>query len=186
MTDVLNQITDNDWEEFRAAMGRVVARNHFRPNVPESPEDTVQSAIRTFLRRRDAGDKRELSASTPEALKLVLLYRAWAKNRQHHHRANQVKNSAAKFGDLDQTGNLEASIRDQKATAPLESLFISEVFEQLDQLPELHRQAATLCMEGYNRLEIAHNLNCTAAEVTGILAGMQARLLGHVVNNADE
>lgn len=170
----LEFLSDEDWKDFEKDMLRVVSRGHFRHNVPASPEDTVQSAIASFLSRRRKLERRELEANTAGSVGLVLLYRAWCKKKEHHRRATYKKNQAANFTNVDPSGVVERSLESEGET-PDVLAFVREVLELTEQLPEQFKEVARLCMEGYSSRDIARQLELTKPQVDGILLALRLR-----------
>ncbi|QDT57089.1 hypothetical protein Pan44_51550 [Caulifigura coniformis] len=172
----LDFVSDDDWERFQRDMLRIAAPGHFIANVPASPNDTVQSAIATFLRRRRIGEKRDASANTPEAVRLVLLYRVWCKVREHRRRRTYVTNKPKKFDDLDPTGQLEDSVPGADFSAAEMEIFLKEALQQVARLPEQHQAVVRLCLDGHNSREIATKLGLSLGDVNAILARITIEL----------
>jgi RNA polymerase sigma factor (sigma-70 family) len=169
------RVAQEFWDKY-GHMLHAVADKHMADGLRRriGPEDVVQSACRTFLRRAKVG---EFQLEDSEALWRLLCAITLTKIREQarfHLRQkrglDQEKHALADDGSSD--FGLEAP-----EPTPAEAAEFADQFQQLlATLDEEERQIVDLKLQDYTHEEVAEKLGCSERTVRRIVKKLQARL----------
>lgn len=166
------------WEIYGVRLQKLADR-HLNARLQRrlGPEDVVQSACRTFLRRAQKG---EFQLSDVESLWRLMSAITLAKVRQlarfHSREKRSIhRESPASIGTRSNPG-----IEQQIATGEPTPEDVAEFAEQLEQLlsemDEEEKQLVQFKLENYTNLEIAEKMACSERTVRRILMRVRSRL----------
>lgn len=166
------------WEMYGGRLQRLADRHlnaRLQPRL--GPEDVVQSACRTFLRRAQLG---EFHLSDVESLWRLMSAITLAKVRQmarfHHRDKRSVgRESPAKAGTRSEPG-IEQQIATDEPTPEEVAEFADQLEQLLSGMEEEEKQLVQLKLESYSNTEIAEQMQCSERTVRRILSRVRARL----------
>ncbi len=171
------QIVQQFCEQYGAMLHQVAEKHLVGPvRRRVGPEDVVQSACRTFLRRAQAG---EFQLADSEALWRLLCAITLTKVRE------QVRFHRRRKRGVDQEVQLEAESLPGSGhfepvapgPSPAEAAAFADQFQQLmASLDDEERQLVDLKLQQYTNDEVAEHLGCSERTVRRILKRVQDRL----------
>jgi RNA polymerase sigma factor (sigma-70 family) len=166
------------WEQYGQALHRV-AEKHLGAAVRRriGPEDVVQSACRTFLRRAQGG---EFQLPDSEALWSLLCVITLTKVReQTRYHLRQKRGLAQEVHGLGDAGDASDPALNAAAPGPTPAE-AAEFADQLEQvlasLDEEERRVVDLKLQEYTHEEVAERLGCSERTVRRVFKRVQARL----------
>jgi RNA polymerase sigma-70 factor (ECF subfamily) len=175
-----DQVVAEFWRDYGARLQGLAARQlklSLRRRV--DPQDVVQSACRTFLRRLQAGDFALDGAENLWRLLCVITLAKARRQARFHHRG---KRSIARERSLDAAGDDQrAPLYEavERGPTPEEAAAFGDQLEKLlAGLDEEERQLVLLKLEDRTHDEIAHALRCSERTVRRILNRVRSRLQG--------
>jgi RNA polymerase sigma factor (sigma-70 family) len=190
-------LNDDDWSRIIAGLGSgdpEAARlfcDRFGPalmrladrRLPDAirrrvgPEDVVQSACRTFLRRAKGGEFRlPDSESLWQLLCAITLTKVREQARFH---LRQKRDVGQEVGGLGASGDESTVTREPAAGGqdPGEAVAFADQFERLlGSLDPEERQLVDLKLQEYTNDQVAERMGCSSRTVTRLLKRVQARL----------
>jgi RNA polymerase sigma factor (sigma-70 family) len=171
------QATQDFWDQYGGLLQQV-AEKHLAAGLRRrvGPEDVVQSACRTFLRRAKGG---EFRLEDSEGLWRLLCAITLTKIRE------QARFHLRQKRGLDQEAPLEAPAGDSAAAfqpvapgpTPAEAAEFADQFQQLlSSLDDEERQIVDLKLQECTHEEVAARLGCSERTVRRVVKRVQARL----------
>jgi RNA polymerase sigma factor (sigma-70 family) len=174
-----NQIVVREFfEEYSVALNRLADKylaNKLRRRV--GPEDVVQSACRTFLRRAQGG---EFQLPDSESLWRVLCAITLSKVREQARFHQRKKRGLDREVPLEATDSSSAVGWDpiDPEPTPAQAAAFTEQFEQLlTGLDEEEQQVVDLKLQDFTNEETAERLGCSERTVRRIMKRLQSKLM---------
>jgi RNA polymerase sigma factor (sigma-70 family) len=160
------------WDQYGALLHRV-AEKHLADGVRRrvGPEDVVQSACRTFLRRAQGG---EFRLEDSEGLWRLLCAITLAKVREQTRYHLRQKRGLAREEQADDGSEFDAQA---PGPTPAEAAAFADQFQQLlAGLDAEERQIVDLKLQECTHDEVAERLGCSERTIRRVLKRVQARL----------
>lgn len=164
------------WARYGPALMRIAERNVALPLRRRfDPEDAVQSAYRTFLRRANAGQFTiPDSASLWRLLCAITLTKVREKARFHRRQRRDVAREEHDSSSQPDQGRLPRVPADE--TQPEDAVVFAEEFQRLlEELDDEERQVAQMKLEDYTNREISEHLQCSQRTVERLLRRIRGR-----------
>ena len=165
------------WEQYGERLRRLADRYlSSRLQRRVGPDDIVQSACRTFLRRAQQGDfQRSDSESLWRLMCAITVAKARQKARFHHRQKRALDAEQYLDGGSDsERGAREMASREPE---PDEAAgFADQLQRLLSEMEEEQQQLVQLKLQNYTNLEIADSLGCSERTVRRILKGVKSKL----------
>jgi RNA polymerase sigma factor (sigma-70 family) len=178
LSDGDERVIGEFWREYSGRLQGLAAQHlkvGLRPRV--DPEDVVQSACRTFLRRLQAGDfELEGAENLWRLLCVITLAKVRAQARFHQRGKRSIENEQRLDGHPE-----ESRAPGYQAVAPgpapdEAAAFADQLDKLLAQLDDEERQVVQLKLEDRTNDEIAHAMQCSERTVRRILNRVRSRL----------
>jgi RNA polymerase sigma-70 factor, ECF subfamily len=167
------------WNQY-GGMLHGLAEKHLGGGVRRrvGPEDVVQSACRTFLRRAQMGEfQLPDSESLWRLLCAITLTKLREQTRFHLRQKRGLDQEIHASALPDASGSAAAFDQVARAPGPVEAAQFAEQFQQLlSTLDEEERQFVDLKLQDFTQDEIAQRLGCSERTVRRILKRVQSRL----------
>lgn len=165
------------WQEYGELLHQVADR-HLAEGVRRrvGPEDVVQSACRTFLRRARGGEfKLEDSASLWRLLCAITLTKIREQTRFHMRQKRGLdQERPAAWGSGDSLAPPDPAAR---GPSPDEAVAMADELRHfLDGLDEEERQVVDLVLQEHTQDEIAERLGCSERTVRRLFKRIKSRL----------
>ena len=179
--DLIRGLRDGDsrcerafWQEYGEALQRLADRHlggGLRARV--GPEDVVQSACRTFLRRARVGEfQLPDSAALWRVLCAITLTKVREQARFHRRQKRGLDQEVPLAADSD-----AGAVPADRGPAPDEAAAFADQFEQLlAGLDDEERQVVALKLQEHTNEEVAEALGCSERTVRRLVKRVQARL----------
>ena len=172
------EVVEEFWRQYGGRLQGLAARHMTtRLERREGPEDIVQSACRTFLRRARAGqfDLEEID-SVWRLLCAITLVKIREKQR-FHGRGKRSFQRERPLGDWDEEGDRSPSPTEASQPSPEAAVaFAEELQVLLAGLDSEERAIVELRLAECTNLEAAQRLGCSERTVRRLLKRVQARL----------
>jgi RNA polymerase sigma factor (sigma-70 family) len=165
------------WEQYGELLHQV-AEKHLAEGLRRrvGPEDVVQSACRTFLRRARGGEfKLEDSAGLWRLLCAITLTKIREQTRFHLRQKRGLdQERQAAWGTGDSAAGPDPAAR---GPSPDDAVAIADELRQLlNGLDEEERQVVDLVLQEYTQDEIAERMGCSERTVRRIFKRIKSRL----------
>lgn len=164
------------WKQYGAALHNVAEKN-LAPGLRRrvGPEDVVQSACRTFLRRAQIGQFR--LADSEELWRLLCAITLTKVREQTRFHMRQKRGLAQEVHAAQDSSSGALPVAAPGPTPAQAAEFADQLERLLADLDEEERKIVDLKLQDYTQEEIAQHLNCSERTVRRILKRLQARLL---------
>jgi RNA polymerase sigma factor (sigma-70 family) len=172
------QVIGEFWREYSGRLQGLAAQ-HLKVGLRTrlDPEDVVQSACRTFLRRLQAGDfELEGAENLWRLLCVITLAKVRAQARFHQRGKRSIENEQRLDGSPEESyaPGYQAV---ERGPAPDEAAaFADQLDNLLGRLDDEERQVVQLKLEDRTNDEIAHVMQCSERTVRRILNRVRSRL----------
>jgi RNA polymerase sigma factor (sigma-70 family) len=166
------------WDRYGARLQRL-ADKHLASRLQRrlGPEDIVQSACRTFLRRAQRG---EFHLSDVESLwrlmSVITLSKVRQKARYHSRDKRAIDREARRNADTDSQPGLEQYVSTGEPTPEEVAEFADQLEHLLSEMDEEEKQLVQLKLQNHTNLEIADHMGCSERTVRRILSRVKSRL----------
>jgi RNA polymerase sigma factor (sigma-70 family) len=171
--------TQDFWDQY-GRMLHSLAEKHLADGVRRriGPEDVVQSACRTFLRRAQIGEfQLPDSESLWRLLCAITLTKVREQTRYHLRQKRGLQQEVHAPVQLDASGIAAGFDQVAPGPTPAEAAEFEDQFRQLlATLDDEERQIVDLKLQDCTQEEIAQRLGCTERTVRRMLKRVQARL----------
>ncbi len=171
------QVLHEFWKQYGEALHAVADKNlaaGLRRRV--GPEDVVQSACRTFLRRAQIGQF--LLADSEELWRLLCAITLNKVREQTRFHMRQKRGLAQEIHAAHDSSSGALPGAQAPGPTPAQAAEFADQLEQLlSGLDEEERKIVDLKLQDFTQDEIAKQLNCSERTVRRILKRVQARLL---------
>jgi RNA polymerase sigma-70 factor (ECF subfamily) len=166
------------WKEYNGRLQGLAAQ-HLKDGLKRrvDPEDVVQSACRTFLRRLQAGDfELESAENLWRLLCVITLAKVRTQARFHQRGKRSIEQEQPLDGRPDES-RAPGFQAVQRGPAPDEAaVFADQLNHLLARLDEEERRVVQLKLEDRTNEEIAHAIQCSERTVRRILNRVRSRL----------
>jgi RNA polymerase sigma factor (sigma-70 family) len=174
------RVAQEFWEQYGKLLHQV-AQQHLAEGLRRrvGPEDVVQSACRTFLRRAKEGEFQLAdSAALWSLLCAITLTKIRELTRYHLRRKRGLNREAHLAAGSEDSGTGNAGPA-APGPSPAEAAEFADQFQQLlASLDAEERQIVELKLQDYTHEEVAQQLGCSERTVRRIVKRVQARLAG--------
>ncbi|MDH3718997.1 MAG: sigma-70 family RNA polymerase sigma factor [Planctomycetota bacterium] len=166
------------WDRYGARLQRL-ADKHLASRLQRrlGPEDIVQSACRTFLRRAQRG---EFHLSDVESLwrliSAITLTKVRQKARYHSRDKRAFDREVHPNADTDSQPGLEQYVSTGEPSPEEAAEFADQLEHLLSEMDEEEKQLVQLKLQNHTNLEIADHLGCSERTVRRILSRVKSRL----------
>jgi RNA polymerase sigma factor (sigma-70 family) len=166
------------WDLYGARLQRL-ADKHLAARLQRrlGPEDIVQSACRTFLRRAQRG---EFHLSDVESLwrliSAITLTKVRQKARYHSRDKRAIDREAHRNADTDSQPGLEQYVSTGEPSPEEAADFADQLEHLLSEMDEEEKQLVQLKLQNHTNLEIADHMGCSERTVRRILSRVKSRL----------
>jgi RNA polymerase sigma-70 factor (ECF subfamily) len=166
------------WREYSGRLQGLAAQN-LKAGLQRrvDPEDVVQSACRTFLRRLQAGDFELEGAENLWRLLCVITLAKVRAQARFHQRAKRSIENEQRLDAAPEESRAPGFQPAQRGPAPDEAAaFADQLDNLLARLDDEERQVVQLKLEDRTNDEIAHSMQCSERTVRRILNRVRSRL----------
>jgi RNA polymerase sigma factor (sigma-70 family) len=166
------------WDLYGARLQRL-ADKHLAARLQRrlGPEDIVQSACRTFLRRAQRG---EFHLSDVESLwrliSAITLTKVRQKARYHSRDKRAIDREAHRNAATDSQPGLEQYLPTGEPSPEEAAEFADQLEHLLSEMDEEEKQLVQLKLQSHTNLEIADHMGCSERTVRRILSRVKSRL----------
>lgn len=169
------QVLHDFWKQYGEALHNVAEKNLARGlRRRVGPEDVVQSACRTFLRRAGIGEFR--LADSEELWRLLCAITLNKVREQTRFHMRQKRGLAQEVQAPQDSVGSAIPIAAPGPTPAQAAEFADQLEQLLSGLDEEERKIVDLKLQDYTQDEIAQHLHCSERTVRRILKRIQARL----------
>jgi RNA polymerase sigma factor (sigma-70 family) len=166
------------WDQYGQMLHRL-AEKHLAAGVRRrvGPEDVVQSACRTFLRRAQVGEFQLADADSLWRLLCAITLTKVREQTRFHMRQKRGLDQEVRAAELSTIGRADFQGQAAAGPTPAEAAAFSDQFQQLlGDLDEEERQIVELKLQECTHEEIADKLGCSERTVRRIVKRVQERL----------
>lgn len=172
------KIAQEFWNQYGEMLHRLAEKN-LAPGVRRriGPEDVVQSACRTFLRRAQVGEFQLADADSLWRLLCAITLTKVREQTRFHLRQKRGLDQEVHAAELSTIGRADFHGQTAGGPTPAEAAAFSDQFQQLlVDLDDEERQIVELKLQECTHEEIADKLGCSERTVRRIVKRVQERL----------
>jgi RNA polymerase sigma factor (sigma-70 family) len=178
LSDGDEEVIGEFWREYSGRLQGLAAQ-HLKIGLRQrvDPEDVVQSACRTFLRRLQAGDFELAGAENLWRLLCVItLAKVRAQARFHQRGKRSIENEQRLDGNPEESRSPGFQAVERGPSPDEAAAFADQLDNLLARLDEEERQVVQLKLEDRTNDEIAQAMQCSERTVRRILNRVRSRL----------